>query len=127
VLGKIQGFQGDSRSSREGCTTRPQKGNKGCGKTTNAQSTHYRTPDCFWYINAAAVNILAVPAPDGKCICAPPDSAYPSIIVTDNGHGKIFRTETKTKKGLGQVDKYAMIVRIKRIDTLRDDTVRKLT
>jgi hypothetical protein len=47
--------------------------------------------------------------------------------VTDNGHGKIFRTETKTKKGLGQVDKYAMIVRIKRTDTFRYDSVRKIT
>jgi hypothetical protein len=50
-------------------------------------------------------------------------SAYHSITVTDNGHRKNLRKEIKTKKGLGQVDKYAMIVRNKRIDTFCYDKI----
>jgi hypothetical protein len=46
--------------------------------------------------------------------------------VTDNGHRKNLRKEIKTKKGLGQVDKYAMIVRNKRIDTFRYNGIHKL-
>lgn len=67
--------------------------------------------------------MLAVSAPDGKCIMMVSvyrltlTLVYPLITVTDNGHIKNLRTEIKTKKGLGQVDKCAMIVRYKRIDT----------
>lgn len=71
--------------------------------------------------------MLTVSALDGMRMSVAIESTSPGIIVTGYVYRKILRIEPKTKKGLGQVDKYGMIVRNKRIDTMCYNKIHILT